>query len=351
MRRALLALGALAAASCTAYWVGGSALSDRIRVPHDVHRRAKVDCITCHEEVYDAKDLSVRGLPNEAKCLECHREKKEKGECGFCHDDVRNARPFAPRPTPELHLDHAAHIERVKEDCSTCHKALPSPRRAAAHAPAMAACLGCHEHKKDYDEARCTKCHTDLSRYPLKPVADFSHRGDFLRNHAAPARSSVEACAQCHDQSFCADCHTKSAPARIELLLPERVDRNFLHRNDFLSRHALEAAADPSSCQRCHGPSFCTTCHEAEGLTPATSKGRDPHPPGWMLRGSATFHGPAARRDIASCAACHDQGPRTNCIGCHKVGGPGGNPHPPGWSDRHGGDEKRRNGMCLYCHL
>jgi hypothetical protein len=57
-------------------------------------------------------------------------------------------------------------------------------------------------------------------------------------------------------------------------------------------------------------------------------------------------HGRAARRDILTCAACHDQGPASNCIHCHAVGGPGGNPHPDGWSS--GRDVQ--DGMCAFCH-
>jgi hypothetical protein len=59
----------------------------------------------------------------------------------------------------------------------------------------------------------------------------------------------------------------------------------------------------------------------------------------------------AARRDISSCAACHDQGPSSNCITCHRVGGTGGNPHPIGWMQHHDQQEIHRNTMCLYCHL
>jgi len=59
------------------------------------------------------------------------------------------------------------------------------------------------------------------------------------------------------------------------------------------------------------------------------------------------FHGRAARRDIVACAGCHDQGPATNCIGCHRVGAYGGNPHPRGWMSA-GTD--RQQGMCRYCH-
>ena len=51
-------------------------------------------------------------------------------------------------------------------------------------------------------------------------------------------------------------------------------------------------------------------------------------------------------RDIVACAGCHEAGPATNCIRCHKVGGYGGNPHPRGWKSARGVDSE----MCRYCH-
>jgi hypothetical protein len=76
--------------------------------------------------------------------------------------------------------------------------------------------------------------------------------------------------------------------------------------------------------------------------------GRSPHPPGWVGTNTqaSSFHGRAARRDILACASCHEQGPATNCIRCHKVGAYGGNPHPNGWRSARSVDEE----MCRYCH-
>jgi hypothetical protein len=102
------------------------------------------------------------------------------------------------------------------------------------------------------------------------------------------------------------------------------VTSDFIHRGDYLTRHSIEARSDPVLCQRCHGISFCTACHNQENVGPGGSNPRRPHPPGWALPGP-TSHAVAARRDIVSCASCHDQGPNSNCVGCHKVGGVGGN--------------------------
>jgi hypothetical protein len=285
----LVALGA-----CAHFGARHAAAPDRIKIPHSRHVAAKVDCIACHENVYDATDLLAPNLrPDEAKCLECHKEEKQKQNCGFCHTDVARATAWA-KPEPTLKMSHKSHIELTKEDCRRCHNQLPEPFAEIAHVPAMATCTSCHEHAREYAAARCITCHPSLARFPLRPVTDFSHQGDFLHGHATSARSSAEACAQCHDQTYCAECHARTVSNPIEVKYPERVLAQFIHRADFVGRHSIEATADPMACRRCHGTSFCDSCHQAEGLTPAAANPRDPHPRGWSFPGSADFHGDAA---------------------------------------------------------
>lgn len=331
--------------ACTAYI---TRQLDSVRFSHSVHQKADVNCLTCHEPIYDAKSMSGTFMPKEKKCRECHEERKQ-GDCDFCHRDGRKPATYLPRPH-EIKIGHEKHIELVKEECPRCHATLTEPQRRAP-VPTMASCLGCHEHQKEYDDGLCQRCHKDLTRYPLKPLSLFSHQGNFVKGHARQARAASQTCAQCHEQTFCADCHAQTVSTRIEVKLPERADSDFIHRDDFLGRHSIEAKADPTSCLRCHGVSSCENCHTAQNVTSRAQNPRDPHPAGWTVPGSPRFHGEAARRDIVGCASCHDQGPRSNCIECHKVGGTGGNPHPMGWIQRHDRQEIRHNSMCLYCHL
>lgn len=351
MKRAPLLL-LLAVAACAR--VGAPAgqrpkEADDIRISHAAHAKANVPCLACHEEIYDAKTLEGRFLPPESKCLECHKDKKAQGNCGFCHRDPSAPGTYAAK-VPSLRLSHAEHIDRVKEDCARCHLKLPELTRAESTVPPMSTCTNCHEHQAELDSSKCNGCHVDLRRFPLRPVSLFSHQGNFVRQHGPAARASAEGCAQCHDQTFCADCHARTLPLPVEIKFPERVTADFIHRADYLSRHAVEARADSALCSRCHGQSFCESCHTAQNLTPAATNPRNPHPPGFAFPGP-NGHGPAARRDIASCASCHDQGAKSNCVDCHRVGGVGGNPHPMGWTNKHPRDEIDRNPMCLSCHL
>ena len=130
----------------------------------------------------------------------------------------------------------------------------------------------------------------------------------------------------------------------LRICLEERL----VYRGDFMVRHAIEAQSQSARCVRCHTVNTCDTCHVARGVSGNRSGSRNPHPAGWVggNPNSKSAHGHEARRDIVLCASCHEQGPATNCIQCHKVGAYGGNPHPGGWKSNQGEGSR----MCRYCH-
>jgi cytochrome c7-like protein len=364
MRRPRTRLGLAAAATLALALALGACREQRAAAPpkvtdklifsHDFHKNLDVECEVCHEGITKAPDLAKSYLPKEAKCLECHAEHKESKDCAFCHSDPERPASYAATHIRDVNVPHAKHVEQ-KVACEQCHTKLAESDQPRPAPPTMEACTSCHKHEQDFAQARCAPCHKDLTRFPIRPVAMYNHGGRFLAEHAGAARTGAEACAQCHDQTYCADCHAKTVSTRVEVRFPEDVSRDFIHRGDYLSRHTIDAKADSASCNRCHGTSFCQSCHQMEGLIAtldaSSLNGRDPHPPGWAMRGGAQFHGDAARRDIASCAACHDQGAVSVCVKCHRVGGVGGNPHPLAFTNRHGQDEISKNTMCRTCHL
>jgi hypothetical protein len=321
--------------------------------PHSTHVDADVACSSCHAMEKATKlEAGVRHVKIPA------RPSKQK-VCEDCHDKDPDLKiPARMRPF-RLTFDHAAHLPRVNGDCKRCHAEPPEAGAAEVKAPPMAACTSCHNHQQDFAQARCTPCHTDLKGF--KPQTAFAHEGDWLRTHGALARGSAESCAACHDQTYCAECHSpQTAAGRPSIVFPERVDRSFIHRGDYVSRHMIEAGANPASCRRCHGPAFCQSCHEEQGLSKLVQDFRDPHPAGWAVPpapGQIPPHGHAARRDISSCAGCHDQGAQATCVGCHRVGGiasdpvrnPNG-PHPSSFVSKHRGEDKTKNSMCAACH-
>jgi hypothetical protein len=119
-----------------------------------------------------------------------------------------------------------------------------------------------------------------------------------------------------------------------------------VHAGDFRARHAAEARLEQDACMRCHGPSLCDGCHDEMGV--GGGVGADsPHPPGWLDPFSSQGHARAARREILTCAGCHDSDAEQTCVPCHRVGSVAGNPHPPGF----GLDlDPLRHGICRVCH-
>ena len=122
---------------------------------------------------------------------------------------------------------------------------------------------------------------------------------------------------------------------------------SFKHAKPGLIRGLIEARADPTLCVSCHSPASCIDCHRARGLLSAGPMRASPHPAGWVSTPSGpNLHGHEARRDPLACASCHGGAGERLCVGCHRVGGPGGNPHPP----RFDSTQARRDMPCRMCH-
>ena len=166
----------------------------------------------------------------------------------------------------------------MKDECQGCHSKIAEPGSFEVVVPPMATCTACHNHAQDYAVGRCTPCHTDLKQYD-KPVKDYSHEADFLETHGKWALASVASCSSCHDQTMCAQCHTATTrPMPPSIQFPEKVTADFIHRGDWISRHAIEQRADPTSCTKCHGTGYCQSCHAFQGVAPGGASIRDPHP-------------------------------------------------------------------------
>jgi hypothetical protein len=312
-----------------------------IAVAHSAH--GDMDCTDCHEGMEKATSLAQSHRPTTEKCQECHDKDKDK-----------LVRKWT-LPPPRLSFNHALHLAKVPgkkqaDKCGYCHKKLPDPGDEV-EAPAMDTCTSCHNHQADYNLGRCRPCHVDLKG--LQPEKYFTHQGDWLRLHGQNARPTAEGCAQCHDQTYCTACHSpQTAAARPAVIFPERVEATFIHRGDYVSRHHVEAEANPASCSRCHGPQYCNTCHALNNVSTASPGAYPVHPQGWAFRGAGKeFHGDAARRDANSCAACHDQGYTSICVGCHTANTANPvNPHPASWGAKHKKSDIDTNPMCRACH-
>lgn len=326
MKRLALAI-TVALAACAG--VLGLTASGPQHFPHRKHVLAGVPCTRCHVDIA-ADDNRALHIPAEAACLACHAKPHDTHPCFGCHVA---ATAFADLADARAHLvfDHKRHVPASHGECVRCHVGISEGDTHLR--PPMATCFRCHDHEAARDARRCDACHRGLEDAGTLPLSHLAHDGDWLREHGTRAASSADVCQTCHRDSFCAECHGATVPvlpATAHFADPFRAS---VHRAGFTARHALEARAEPGACLTCHQPDRCASCHLARGI--AGEGRRSPHPPSWVgLSASDNAHGREARRDPSACAACHDGAGQALCIGCHKVGGIGGNPHPAGWSSR-----------------
>jgi hypothetical protein len=306
-------------------------------------------CMTCHAGVRESND---KAFPTVARCASCH--KSNAGDDGQAVT-VKNVTYAGPSPASAevqasraIVFSHKSHMPRpgIREQCVKCHAGAPDDGASGAMYPPMDKCLGCHD--QGFAQGDCRQCHKANDLTKLRPQTFLRHDVAFFRDHGTKATQNQQVCTQCHSQSWCNDCHDPSQTLAVETRNMDAIQREMVHRADFVTRHSIEARSAIATCQRCHQPSYCDSCHVARGVSGGANGSRNPHPPGWVGRDTSnpSFHGRAAKRDIVTCAACHDQGPATNCILCHRVGGSGGNPHPSGWSS----SRSPQSAMCRYCH-
>lgn len=314
-------------------------------------------CTDCHANVSAEQGLPDKvDAPKMAKCGDCH-DVKDKAKCGLCHPDPSKPQTYAAwrRPPGKLVFKHRPHLPRAGGKCEKCHaQVVQTVRLSQITRPGHKECLACHEHTRDYRAMLCDKCHTNLRQFPIQTIATFNHEGNYVQLHKGPAKTNAGVCAQCHMERFCDDCHSRHNELSPAVRFPERVDRQLIHRGDWRTRHGIEQASNPGTCLKCHAQKQCMDCHRVEGVgqmapnnRTLNTPGARPHPADWMNPVSANNHGQAARRNIVSCAGCHDRGAASNCVMCHRPGGAGGNPHPGG--KPRGRDDKNQK-MCRICH-
>jgi len=339
-----------------------------IKFSHAKHlTEVGAECLDCHGGVEKSTRAADNFLGTMANCYACHDQ--QDTECAFCHKEPGpNYTAFAAAER-EIHFDHERHVSRGI-DCAACHRGMEKVDFAGPEQmPSMADCMACHDGSKASGE--CSVCHTHLTE--LRPV---SHTPEWLHRHNTLVRVEEQNCAACHGASDCQECHEgaslvatrekpedhfaafgpTSDPHSSKWLILDRV-----HGLDYRNTHGLDARGKTQDCQVCHEPAtFCAECHRPEGdvnlFKPRWHGGADW---GAIAGGVGTGggrHAELARRDIETCAACHDvQGEDPTCLACHmdRQPGVGNDPrtHEPGFMrDVQGPWHNDLNETCYACH-
>jgi nitrate/TMAO reductase-like tetraheme cytochrome c subunit len=216
----------------------------------------------------------------------------------------------------------------------------------------------------------CNSCHKGEGIAP-------THDADWVRSHRLLANQGEKNCGDCHDQSFCLDCHQGGG---IDAKLSTRNYRSDYtpksHRTDWLEIHPIKALDNPQTCYRCHDKQYCVQCHDKfkpqqlqflshrrqfrdiqlKSIGPNhanfnTSQCQTCHPGGLLPSHKwSADHAVEARRNLQACQSCHSGG--DVCLTCHSAQtGLRVSPHPRNWNAVKGNyRDKSNKRTCLKCH-
>jgi hypothetical protein len=229
------------------------------------------------------------------------------------------------------------------------------------------------ESHKDYADmkiADCNSCHKGEGVAP-------THNEDWLHTHKTLAKEGQKNCTNCHEQSFCLDCHQGGGIDAKLSTKNYRADYSpKSHRSDWLEIHPLKAKDNPQYCTRCHDQKYCIQCHSKfkpeklqfrshrrqfsdinlTSIGPnhanfSTDQCQICHPNSFLpTHVWSTEHAVEARRNIQSCQSCHSEG--DVCLKCHSAKtGLRVNPHPRNWNSIRGNfKNKSSSRTCVVCH-
>lgn len=351
-----------------------------LRFSHRTHMAKDgvgMKCTDCHAGATTSASASDRLLPAPKVCDGCHGSNHDDllavkagdegfGSCDTCHAGYQasdgNAVARLAAPTARLRSNHKIHADRAIE-CESCHGAVQEVELATREQlPRMKGCFGCHALSgpgRGAARSDCNVCHDALpdgrmvSAYPdgklLPPrwMGNLQHTADFMERHKRVAADNSRACASCHTENYCTDCHDG------------RVRPRNIHPNDYLSLHPTEARLDNPRCSSCHQEQqFCLPCHQRAGITQTSSprqaraQGRF-HPPRaiWSeLPRTSQHHAWDAMRNLNACVGCHTERDCTICHASQAAGGRGFNPHPPNFASRCQTAVRKNPRPCLVCH-
>lgn len=344
-----------------------------IKFSHQLHAEMEVDCATCHVNAAESTSLSDQLLPTMDECAACH-DVEDEDNCSTCHYEGV-LEPFELEK-PDLIYSHKYHLETQDVECETCHSGLSTVDYAdesESADPSMSTCYTCHNNVSIATNV-CESCH--VSTHNLIPQ---DHKQvSFFDNHKFSAGKGDAQCAMCHDEmNFCETCHTatntidetNTASDFYAPYSPHKYTDNAkvqkltrAHSLDYRFTHGIDAKSKSSECQTCHQTeSFCAECHTSgggdyalSGVVPLSHTQSN-----FLTIGVGTGggeHAVLAKRDMESCASCHDTyGADPSCILCHTDpdGLKGTNPktHDTGFmKDVEGNWHSDKGSICFDCH-
>ena len=255
----------------------------RLSFSHAVHVREEgMKCLTCHAGVTRATVATRAHLPTMKQCFECHGGEKPTAPsaCRTCHLTQADGR--LRDEWPEGSMNPPRWLFGMHHD----REWLVTHRWVGADHGSL--CASCHA------ESDCADCHDGRVSPPRV------HPNDFLTTHAQMARRDDPSCTSCHrSQSFCLECHARLGVSPIAAPRVRASARFHPPAEVWLRgpvQHAAEARRSMSACASCHAENDCVQCHGVLGI----GAGLSPHPPGFRARCAE-----ALRHNDRACRTCH----------------------------------------------
>ena len=234
-------------------------------------------------------------------------------------------------------------------------------------------CVTCHvEDAQEIlpNKKVCLECHDQEFVDGVKLPGLVTHGVTWSLTHREAAVAKTIDCAACHEQDFCLECHKAGRADEMGKLGNTMTN---VHRSEFTVSHPIAARTNPQLCNKCHENKFCVSCHDdfnradlaldshRKGFTNGTLGGNHALFSDQQCQGChpnsvlpshvwSSSHAREARKNLATCQACHPDG--DICLKCHSAkSGLMVNPHPRDWDDiknrlKRASDAK----TCRKCH-
>lgn len=249
--------------------------SEGIIIDHKVHEDKEIHCTACHNRVahdesgdWEPSLSNPNGGPKSFKhpdfmsmtaCFRCHTLTDEvpeggikaPGTCSACHPASFNLKPKNHAEADFFPKGHAELAAEASEEASAALAEAHSEEDGKESEEVLALspvatvnyCATCHNTQKF-----CNDCHGIEMPHPV----------GFTENHGDAGKKTPKVCANCHAQGgskdgteFCNACHHKDGDPK-KPWIPQHFDA------------VKKSGAEP--CFKCHEPTYCAKCHVRSAL-------------------------------------------------------------------------------------
>ncbi len=244
-----------------------------IIIDHKAHEEKDIQCTACHNRVAHnesgdwepalsnpnggAKSVKHANYMTMTACFRCHTltDKapeggiKAPGKCATCHPADFELKPASHKEAgffPKGHAEMAVEAAKEQSAALAAGKSEESGDvLAVSSVEAVNYCSTCHDMK-----TFCNDCHG----------LEMPHPADFAANHGKEGKANPKVCANCHNKGgaatasgteFCNACHHKDGDP-TKPWIPQHFE--------VVKKTGAEA------CFECHDPTYCAKCHVRSAL-------------------------------------------------------------------------------------